>query len=73
MPAFSGIITTWLMPAGGKSGEHAQHDVGAVGDLKAAGVSDHPADVAGRNRIGNDTHDRTGHNSLPQRQLTPEQ
>ena len=49
----------------GKSGENAQHDVGAVGDLKAAGVSDHPANVAGRNRIGNDTHDRTGHDSLP--------
>src|SRR5690242_11184581 len=52
-------------PGSGEAGENAEHSVGPVGDLKAAGMSDDPADVPGRNRICNDAHDRTGHDSLP--------
>jgi hypothetical protein len=40
--------------AGGKAGQRAQQHIGAIGDLKAVGLGDDAADVAPRNRIGDD-------------------
>jgi hypothetical protein len=54
-------MTTCCTPAS----EDSQQDVGAVGDLKIAGVRDDAADVPRGDRIGDDTDDGTGHVSIP--------
>ena len=53
----------------GKPGQHAQDDVGAVGDLQAAGMGDDPAYVARRYRIGDDADNRSGHALLSSQDL----
>src|SRR5262245_7701762 len=39
-------------PRAARRGEHAQDDVDAIGDLQIVGVGDDPADVARRDRVG---------------------